>query len=86
MWQAGKPQQVAGINGTHLMVGDFVFYTIQDATYGDFAERLPIAPFREAEGPKLLVTREKADKAELPMNPYRGASRSNSIQVPRLLD
>jgi hypothetical protein len=32
----------------HLIGGDFVFCTIQEAKYGDFAELLPIASFREA--------------------------------------
>ncbi len=47
----------------HLMDGDFVFCTIEDAKYGDFAELLPIASFREAEGLTLVVAKEKADKA-----------------------
>jgi hypothetical protein len=34
----------------HLMYGDFVVCTIQGAKYADFAELLPIASFREAEG------------------------------------
>jgi hypothetical protein len=49
----------------HLIDGDFVFCTIQGATYGDFAELLPIASFREAEGLTLVVTKENADKADL---------------------
>jgi hypothetical protein len=49
----------------HLMDGDFVFCTIQDAKYGDFAELLPIASFCEDEGLALLVTKENADKAGL---------------------
>ena len=47
----------------HLMDGDFVFCTIQDDKYGDFAELLPIASFREAEGLTLLVAKENVDKA-----------------------
>lgn len=47
----------------HLMDGDFVFFTIQDAKYGDFAELLPIASFCEDEGLTLLVTKENADNA-----------------------
>ena len=46
-----------------LMHGDFVFCTIQDAKYGDFAELLPMASFCEAEGLTLLLTKENADKA-----------------------
>ena len=47
----------------HLIEGDFVFCTIQDAKYGDFAELLPMASFREDEGLTLLVPKENADKA-----------------------
>jgi hypothetical protein len=49
----------------HLMDGDFVFCTIQDARYGDFTELLPMASFCEDEGLTLLVTKENADKAGL---------------------
>jgi len=45
----------------HLMDGDFVFSTIQDAKYGDFAELLPIASFCEAEGLTLLIAKENAE-------------------------
>jgi len=44
----------------HLMDGYFVFCTIQDAKYGDYAELLPIASFREAEGLILLVAKKNA--------------------------
>lgn len=47
----------------HLMDGDFVFCSIQDANYGDFAELAPLASFREDEGLTLLITKEKAEKA-----------------------
>ena len=47
----------------HVMDGDFVFCTIHDAQYGDFAELSPLASFRETEGLTLLVTKEDADKA-----------------------
>jgi len=46
-----------------LMDDDFVFCTIKDAKYGDFAELSPLASFREEEGLTLLLTKEKADKA-----------------------
>jgi hypothetical protein len=46
-----------------LMVGDFVFCTIQDAEYGDFRELSPMASFHEAEGLTLLLTKEDADRA-----------------------
>jgi hypothetical protein len=49
----------------HLMDDDFVFCTIKDAVYGDFAHLSPMASFREAEGLTLLVTRKTADGAGL---------------------
>ena len=49
----------------HLMDGDFVFYTIQDATYGDFIELSPLASFCEDEGLTLIITKENADKVGL---------------------
>ena len=47
----------------HLIDGDFVFCTIQDAKYGDFAELLPMASYCEDAALTLLVTKENADKA-----------------------
>jgi hypothetical protein len=47
----------------HLKDGDFVFCTIQNGKYGDFAELCPLASFCEEEGLTLLVTKENADKA-----------------------
>ena len=47
------------------MDGDFVFCTIEDANYGDFAELFPLASFREDEGLSLLLRKDNADKAGL---------------------
>lgn len=49
----------------HLIDGEFVFCTIHNAKYGDFAELLPMASFCEDEGLTLLLTKETADKAGL---------------------
>lgn len=49
----------------HLIDGDFVFCTIQDARYGDFVELFPLASFCEDEGLTLLVTKDNADSAGL---------------------
>lgn len=46
-----------------LMDDDFVFCTIKDATYGDFAEFSPLASFSEDEGLTLVLTKENADRA-----------------------
>jgi hypothetical protein len=48
-----------------LMDDDFVFCTIKDATYGDYAELSPLASFSEDEGLALVLKKENADKAGL---------------------
>jgi hypothetical protein len=45
------------------MEDEFVFCTIRDAAYGDFAELSPMASFQEDEGLTLLLTRANADRA-----------------------
>ena len=55
---------IASLN-PYLMDDEFVFCTIQDAKYGDFAELFPMASFREPEGLTLLVTKKNAEKAGL---------------------
>ena len=49
----------------HLMDDDFVFCTVRDAVYGDYAELAPVASFSEDEGLTLLVSKENADRAGL---------------------
>ena len=61
-----------------LLEDDFVFCTIQNATYGDFAELSPIASFREAEGLTLVVAKENADRAGLD---YEAVFRGIMLQV-----
>ena len=46
-----------------LLDDEYVFCTIKNAQYGDYAEVSPIASFIEAEGLTLVVTKENADKA-----------------------
>jgi len=48
-----------------LLDGDFVFCTVQDAGYGDFAELFPLASFREDQGLTLVVSKKRADQAGL---------------------
>lgn len=47
----------------YLVDDEFVFCTIKDAKYGDFAELFPLASFCEDEGLSLLLKKENADKA-----------------------
>lgn len=48
-----------------LKKADFVFCTIPEAKYGDFAELAPIGSFIEKEGLTLILHREKAEQAGL---------------------
>lgn len=49
-----------------LAEGEYVFCTFPDARYGDFADLLPIASFREHEGLTLVIPKMQADEAALP--------------------
>ena len=48
-----------------LLPDEYVFCTVRNGRYGDYAEISPLASFIEAEGLTLLVTRANADKAKL---------------------
>lgn len=48
-----------------LMTGNFVFCSIEGATYGDYAELGPIASFQEPEGLTLVMLKESADHCGL---------------------
>lgn len=46
-----------------LMTGEFVFCTLENACYADYARLSPLASFRENEGLTLVLPRESADGA-----------------------
>ena len=48
-----------------LLAGDFVFCTVENAQYGDFADLQPIASYQEEEGLSLLLARGAAESAGL---------------------
>lgn len=48
-----------------LLAGDFVFCTLENAQYGDFADLQPIASYQEEEGLSLLLARGAAESAGL---------------------
>ena len=48
-----------------LIEGEYVFCSVPDSKYGDFAELKPLASYQEAEGLSLLLNRHKADDAGL---------------------
>ena len=49
-----------------LLAGDYVFSTIKDGRYGDFAAANPMACFLEEEGLTLVLLKENADEFDLP--------------------
>jgi len=48
-----------------LLAGDFVFCTLKNAQYGDFADLQPIASYQEEEGLSLLLAKGAAESAGL---------------------
>jgi hypothetical protein len=48
-----------------LIEGEYVFCTIKNSKYGDYAETQPIASFAEAEGLTLVLLKESADDVNL---------------------
>lgn len=44
-----------------LIEGDYVFCTLKNADYGDYAETRPIASFTETEGLTLVLLKETAE-------------------------
>ena len=61
-----------------LIEGDYVFCTIKDSKYGDYAETRPIASFAEAEGLTLVLLKETAEGAGLS---YEGVFRCISLGI-----
>ena len=57
---------------------DYVFCTIADAAYGDFAEHKPLASFMETEGLTLVLLKSSADKAGLT---YEGSFKCITLNV-----
>lgn len=48
-----------------LLDGEYVFCTIEDSCYGDYAEAKPIASFTEQEGLTLVLLKDSAEKHDL---------------------
>ena len=48
-----------------LLADEYVFVTVENGRYGDYATLSPIATFMEAEGLTLVLTKTKADKGGL---------------------
>jgi len=48
-----------------VLSDEYVFCTLQDGKYGDFADYCPLFSFSESEGLTLVLTKSNADRAEL---------------------
>ena len=48
-----------------LLDDEYVFCTLPNAKYGDYAELSPLASFLEVEGLTLVLTKENAEKGNL---------------------
>lgn len=66
-----------------LLEQDFVFCTLPEANYGDFAHCNPIATFQENEGLTLIIDQSNADAAQLV---YNGVFKAITLTVHSSLD
>ncbi len=66
-----------------LLPGKFVFCSIPEGKYGDYAELEPIASYHEKEGLSLLLDKRSADAAELE---YASVFRGITLNVHSSLD
>ena len=66
-----------------LVEGEFVFCTIENACYGDFAQLSPLASFREREGLTLVLAQSGADEAGFT---YESVFRCITLNVHSSLD
>ena len=66
-----------------LSEGDYVFCTVKNSKYGDFADARPIASFAEAEGLTLVLPKETAENLDLP---YEGVFRCITLGVQSSLE
>jgi len=58
-------EKLLGSMSPMLVDGEFVFCTLKNSRYGDYADARPIASFEEAEGLTLVLPRESADSFDL---------------------
>ena len=61
-----------------LIEGDYVFCTVKNSKYGDYAETRPIASFVEVEGLTRVLRKETANNFNLP---YKGVFRCITLGV-----
>ncbi len=61
-----------------LCPGEYVFCTIENAHYGDYADIEPIASFLEKEGLSLVLARKSADKYDMS---YEGGFKCITLKI-----
>ena len=61
-----------------LTAGEYVFCTVENSRYGDYAEARPIASFTEAEGLTLVLIKESAESFDLS---YEGVFRCITLGI-----
>lgn len=66
-----------------LTEGDFVFCTLKNAKYGDYADARPLASFAEAEGLTLVLLKDTAERFGLS---YKGVFRCITLGIHSSLD
>ena len=54
-------EKLLGSMSPVLVKGEYVFCTLKNSKYGDYADARPIASFKEAEGLTLVLPKETAD-------------------------
>jgi hypothetical protein len=58
-------EKLLGSMSPVLVKGEYVFCTLKNSRYGDYADARPIASFEEAEGLTLVLLKEAADSFDL---------------------
>ena len=58
-------EKLLGSMSPVLVKGEYVFCTLKNSKYGDYADARPIASFEEAEGLTLVLPKEAADRFDL---------------------
>ena len=66
-----------------LIDGEYIFYSFENAGYGDHANLNPIAAFKESEGLTLVIPKSKADEYGLS---YESVFKGITLQVYSSLD
>jgi len=71
-------EKLLGSMSPVLVKGEYVFCTLKNSKYGDYADARPIASFEEAEGLTLVLPKEAADRFDLS---YDGIFRCITLAV-----